>query len=78
MAILRRGDTLPSIRDIEKQTGVHRSQIHKACPALNQSGLLAPERGKRIRNSPYDYYISGPADRRLAGSAILGSRIFVF
>lgn len=46
MGVLRKGDTLPSIRDIEKQTGVHRSQIHRAYQALKQSGLLALTRGK--------------------------------
>jgi GntR family transcriptional regulator len=46
MGIFRKGDTLPSIRDIEKQTGVHHSQIHKAFLALRQSGLLVMTRGK--------------------------------
>ncbi len=46
MGIFRNGDTLPSIRDIEKQTGVNRSQIHKAYLALRQSGLLVLTRGK--------------------------------
>ena len=46
MGIFRDGDTLPSIRDIEKQTGVNRSQIHKAYLALRKSGLLVLTRGK--------------------------------
>jgi GntR family transcriptional regulator len=46
MGIFRDGDTLPSIRDIEKQTGINRSQIHKAYLALRQSGLLVLTRGK--------------------------------
>ncbi len=46
MGILRNGDTLPSIRDIEKQTGVHHSQIHKAYLALRRSGMLVLTRGK--------------------------------
>ncbi len=46
MGILRNGDTLPSIRDIEKQTGIHHSQIHKAYLALRRSGLIALMRGK--------------------------------
>jgi DNA-binding transcriptional regulator YhcF (GntR family) len=46
MGIFRNGDTLPSIRDIEKQTGVHHSQIHKAYLALRRSGLLVLTRGK--------------------------------
>jgi len=46
MGIFRNGDTLPSIRDIEKQTGINRSQIHKAYQDLRQSGLLVLTRGK--------------------------------
>jgi len=46
MGIFRNGDTLPSIRDVEKQTGVHHSQIHKAYLALRRSGLLVLKRGK--------------------------------
>ena len=46
MGIFRNGDTLPSIRDIEKQTGIHRSQIHKAYVDLRRSGLLVLTRGK--------------------------------
>jgi GntR family transcriptional regulator len=46
MGVFRNGDTLPSIRDIEKQTGVNRSQIHKAYLALRKSGLLVLIRGK--------------------------------
>jgi GntR family transcriptional regulator len=46
MGIFRDGDTLPSIRDIEKQTGINRSQIHKAYLSLRKSGLLVLTRGK--------------------------------
>jgi GntR family transcriptional regulator len=46
MGVFRDGDTLPSIRDIEKQTGINRSQIHKAYLALRKSGLLVLTRGK--------------------------------
>ena len=46
MGVFRDGDTLPSIRDIEKQTGINRSQIHKAYLDLRKSGLLVPTRGK--------------------------------
>jgi GntR family transcriptional regulator len=46
MGVFRKGDTLPSIRDIEKQTGINRSQIHKAYLALRKSGLLVLTRGK--------------------------------
>jgi DNA-binding transcriptional regulator YhcF (GntR family) len=47
MGIFRSGDTLPSIRDVEKQTGINRSHIHKAYLALRQAGLLVSSRGKR-------------------------------
>jgi len=46
MRIFRNGDMLPSIRDIEKQTGGHHVQIHKAYLALRRSGLLVLARGK--------------------------------
>jgi GntR family transcriptional regulator len=46
MGVFRSGDTLPSIRDIEKQTGINRSHIHKAYLALKRSGLLLSTRGK--------------------------------
>lgn len=46
MGVLRSGDTLPSIRDIEKQTGINRNQIHRAYQALRRSGLLVLTRGK--------------------------------
>jgi DNA-binding transcriptional regulator YhcF (GntR family) len=48
MGVLKRGDVLPSIRDVEKQTGVNRGQIHRAYLALRQSGLISPISGKRI------------------------------
>jgi DNA-binding transcriptional regulator YhcF (GntR family) len=48
MGMLKRGDILPSIRDVEKQTGINRGQIHRAFLALHRSGLLAPAPGKRI------------------------------
>jgi GntR family transcriptional regulator len=47
MGVLKRGDILPSIRDIEKQTGVNRGQIHRAFLLLYQSGLLLSAPGKR-------------------------------
>lgn len=48
MGALKRGDILPSIREVERQTGVNRGQIHRAFLALHRSGLLAPAPGKRI------------------------------
>jgi GntR family transcriptional regulator len=48
MGVLKRGDILPSIRDVEKQTGINRGKIHRAYLALHKSGLLSPAPGKRI------------------------------
>ncbi|HSW39168.1 MAG TPA: GntR family transcriptional regulator [Acidobacteriota bacterium] len=48
MGVLKRGDILPSIREVEKQTGVNRGKIHRAYLALRQTGLLSPVSGKRI------------------------------
>jgi DNA-binding transcriptional regulator YhcF (GntR family) len=45
--VLRTGNILPSIREIEKQTGINRGQIHRAYLALRQSGLLSSAPGKR-------------------------------
>ena len=47
MGVLKRGDILPSIREVEKQTGINRGQIHRAFLAMHRSGLLAPAPGKR-------------------------------
>jgi GntR family transcriptional regulator len=48
MGVLKSGDILPSIREVEKQTGINRGQIHRAFLALQPSGLLSPAPGKRI------------------------------
>jgi DNA-binding transcriptional regulator YhcF (GntR family) len=48
MGVLKRGDILPPIREVEKQTGINRGQIHRAYLALRQSGLLSAAPGKRI------------------------------
>jgi DNA-binding transcriptional regulator YhcF (GntR family) len=48
MGVLKRGDILPAIREVEKQTGINRGQIHRAYLALYRSGLLSPAAGKRI------------------------------
>jgi GntR family transcriptional regulator len=48
MGVLRRGDILPSIREVEKQTGINRGRIHRAYLALHRAGLLSPAPGKRI------------------------------
>jgi DNA-binding transcriptional regulator YhcF (GntR family) len=48
MGVLKRGDLLPPIREVEKQTGINRGQIHRAYLALRQSGLVSPAPGKRI------------------------------
>jgi GntR family transcriptional regulator len=46
MGIIHNGDTLPSIREVEKQTGVNRGKIHRAYLALRRSGLLVLARGR--------------------------------
>jgi DNA-binding transcriptional regulator YhcF (GntR family) len=48
MGIVRSGDSLPSIREVEKKTGVNRAQVYRAYKTLSQSGLLIlmPGRGK--------------------------------
>jgi len=46
MGVLKRGDVLPSIREVEKQTGVNRGIIHRAYLALRRSGLLVLTRGR--------------------------------
>jgi GntR family transcriptional regulator len=48
MGVLKRGDILPPIREVEKQTGINRGQIHRAYLSLRQAGLLSPSPGKRI------------------------------
>jgi GntR family transcriptional regulator len=48
MGVLKRGDILPTIREVERQTGINRGQIHRAYLALHRSGLLSPAPGKRI------------------------------
>jgi len=47
MGVLKRGDVLPPIREVEKLTGVNRGQIHRAYLALRHSGVLSPAPGKR-------------------------------
>jgi GntR family transcriptional regulator len=46
MGTLRSGDGLPSIREVEKKTGVNRAQVYRAYKALEQSGLLILKRGR--------------------------------
>jgi GntR family transcriptional regulator len=46
MGIIRNGDKLPSIREVEKQTGVNRGKIYRAYISLKQSGLLVLSPGQ--------------------------------
>jgi GntR family transcriptional regulator len=46
MGTLRSGDSLPSIREVEKKTGVNRAQVYRAYKALEQSGLLTLKQGR--------------------------------
>jgi DNA-binding transcriptional regulator YhcF (GntR family) len=46
MGVLKKGDVLPSIREVEKQTGINRGQVYRAYLALQRSGLLSKAPGK--------------------------------
>jgi DNA-binding transcriptional regulator YhcF (GntR family) len=46
MGIVRSGDSLPSIREVEKKTGVNRALVYRAYKALGKSGLLVMMRGR--------------------------------
>jgi DNA-binding transcriptional regulator YhcF (GntR family) len=46
MGTVRSGDSLPSIREVERKTGVNRAQVYRAYKALGQSGLLVMTRGR--------------------------------
>jgi GntR family transcriptional regulator len=46
MGVFRDGDRLPSIREVEKQTGVNRGKIYRAYLSLRQSGVLVLTRGR--------------------------------
>jgi GntR family transcriptional regulator len=50
MGVFKNGDRLPSIREVEKQTGINRGKIHRAYLSLKKSGLLvlAGRRGALI------------------------------
>lgn len=45
---LRPGDTLPSIRDVEKQTHLSRNIVRKAYLGLQRSGILSLHHGKGV------------------------------
>jgi GntR family transcriptional regulator len=76
MGIFRNGDTLPSIREIEKQTGVNRSQIHKAYQDLRKSGLLVLTRGKgSVLTTATDYPLSFSEDcRKMSEQTLMKAR----
>jgi DNA-binding transcriptional regulator YhcF (GntR family) len=46
MGNIRSGDILPSIREVEKKTGVNRAQVYRAYRALGKSGLVVLKRGR--------------------------------
>jgi GntR family transcriptional regulator len=46
MGIVRSGESLPSIREVERNTGVNRAQVYRAYKALGRSGLLVLMRGR--------------------------------
>src|SRR5581483_4300750 len=45
---LRPGDTLPSIRDVEKQLGVSRNLVRQAYLSLEKSRILTLHHGKGV------------------------------
>ena len=45
---LRPGDTLPSIRDVEQETGISRNIVRKSYLALQRSGILNLRHGKGV------------------------------
>jgi len=46
MGTIHSGDSLPSIREVERKTGVNRAQVYRAYKALGQSGVLVLNRGR--------------------------------
>ena len=46
MGTIHSGDSLPSIREVERKTGVNRAQVYRAYKALEQSGVLVLKRGR--------------------------------
>ncbi len=46
MGTVRSGDSLPSIREVERKTGVNRAQVYRAYKGLQQAGLLVLTRGR--------------------------------
>jgi DNA-binding transcriptional regulator YhcF (GntR family) len=46
MGTIHSGDCLPSIREVERKTGVNRAQVYRAYKALGQSGVLVLNRGR--------------------------------
>jgi GntR family transcriptional regulator len=46
MGTIRSGDSLPSIREVERKTGINRAQVYRAYKALGQSGVLVLKRGR--------------------------------
>lgn len=46
MGIFRNGDRLPSIREVEKQTGINRGKVYRAYLSMKRSGSLVLVRGR--------------------------------
>jgi len=46
MGTIHSGDSLPSIREVERKTGANRAQVYRAYKALGQSGVLVLNRGR--------------------------------
>jgi DNA-binding transcriptional regulator YhcF (GntR family) len=52
LGILRPGDTLPSIRDVENDVGISRNLVRKAYVELQRWGILSLQHGKRVIVDP--------------------------
>jgi DNA-binding transcriptional regulator YhcF (GntR family) len=75
MGVFRNGDKLPSIREVEKQTGVNRGKIHRAYLSLRRSGLLlAGQRGAVIATPALSDRSMNQKCLRLSKSTILKAR----
>lgn len=53
---LRSGDTLPSIRDVEKTLGISRNLVRRAYLNLAKTGILRLQQGKGVRVSTQTHY----------------------
>jgi GntR family transcriptional regulator len=76
MGVFRNRDRLPSIREVEKQTGVNRGKVYRAYRSLRQSGLLllAPGRGAVVAAPALSVRSTNQKCMRLSKSTIRKAR----